>query len=274
MYVIMIKGIVMNNIYIDVLITVNIFIDYFLLMLTKKIIGSNVKYLRIIIGSAAGGIFALTALLPVLPFGLNILTDFIVAMLLIFITFGRCEIKAYIKRVLVFFTLSFLFGGIMIFVYLSFKPRGMGIYNDVIYFDISPVLLIALTLVCYYIMLLIKKLTKSVYKSDIHNVEINIGGKSYIFNAKLDTGCNVKEPFSGKSVIIAEKEVFNDFVPDNTKVRMIPFKSLGGNGILRGFCADSIIIDGKAVDNSVYIGLCENIFKGDIKAIIPSELLV
>ncbi len=263
----------MNSIYIDVLITVNIFIDYFLLMLTKKIIGSNIRYVRVIIGSVVGGIFSLTALLPALPFGLNILTDIAVALILIFITFGRCEIKTYIKRVAVFFTLSFLFGGMMIFVYLTFKPRGMGIYNDVIYFDISPVLLIILTLVCYYILLLIKKLTKSVYKSDIHNIEIVVNEKSYIFTAKLDTGCNVKEPFSGKSVIVAEKEIFGEFVPEQTKVRVIPFTSLGGEGILSGFCADKIIIDGKAVDNSVYIGICENVFKGDIKAVIPSELI-
>lgn len=118
-----------------------------------------------------------------------------------------------------------------------------------------------------------KKLTKSVYKSDIHNIEIKINDRCYIFNAKLDTGCNVKEPFSGKSVIVAEKEVFNDFVPDKTKVRLIPFTSLGGSGILQGFCADNIIIDGKEADNSVYIGICENIFKDDIKAIIPSELI-
>ena len=108
---------------------------------------------------------------------------------------------------------------------------------------------------------------------NIHNIEIKINDKCYIFNAKLDTGCNVKEPFSGKSVIVAEKEVFNDFVPDKTKVRLIPFTSLGGSGILQGFCADNIIIDGKEADNSVYIGICENIFKDDIKAIIPSELI-
>ena len=156
MYVIIVKGLFMNNIYIDVLITVNIFIDYFLLMLTKKIIGSNIKYFRVIIGSIVGGLFSLTALLPVLPFGLNILTDLAVAMLIIFITFGKCKIKTYIKRVLIFFALSFSFGGLMIFIYLAFKPKGMGIYNDVIYFDISPVLLIILTLVCYYILLLIK----------------------------------------------------------------------------------------------------------------------
>lgn len=263
----------MNSIYIDILITVNIFIDYFLLILTKKVIGSNVKYFRIIIGSISGGLFSLIALLPALPFGLNIITDFTIAVLLIFITFGKCEIKTYIKRVFIFFGLSFSFGGLMIFIYLTFKPKGMGIYNDVVYFDISPVLLIVLTLICYYILLLIKKLTKSVYKSDIHNIEIKINNKSYIFNAKLDTGCNVKEPFSGKSVIVVEKEIFGDFIPDKAKVRIIPFTSLGGRGILSGFCADNIIIDGKAVDNSVYIGICENIFNGDIKALIPGELI-
>lgn len=108
MYVIIVKGLFMNNIYIDVLITVNIFIDYFLLMLTKKIIGSNIKYFRVIIGSIVGGLFSLTALLPVLPFGLNILTDLAVAMLIIFITFGKCKIKAYIKRVLISLHFHFL----------------------------------------------------------------------------------------------------------------------------------------------------------------------
>ena len=96
----------MNNIYIDVLITVNIFIDYFLLMLTKKIIGSNIKYFRVIIGSIVGGIFSLTALLPVLPFGLNILTDLAVAMLIIFITFGKCKIKTYINRIIRFLSVN------------------------------------------------------------------------------------------------------------------------------------------------------------------------
>lgn len=263
----------MNNIYIDVLVTVNIFIDYFLLMLTKKIIGSNAKYYRILIGSAVGGIFSLTALLPVMPFRLNILTDLASAMLLIFISFGRSRLKTYIKRVLVFFTLSFTFGGIIIFIYLTFNPRGMGIYNDVVYFDISPLLLIALTLVCYYILLAVKRLTKSVYGTDIHNIEIYVGEKHFIFSAKLDTGCNVKEPFSGKSVIVAEKEIFRDFIPNKEKVRIIPFTSLGGNGLLEGFCADRIIIDGKAANDTAYIGICENILKGDIKAIVPSELI-
>lgn len=263
----------MKNIYIDVLITVNIFIDYFLLLCTKRLLNISIKYKRIIFGSIAGGFTSLIALLPSLLFGLNILIDLLVAMLIIFISFGRCNIKTYIRRVAIFFTLSFAFCGIMIFIYLSFSPSGMGIYNDVVYFDISPVLLIILTLISYYTLKLLKKLTKNVYTSQVCNVEVYLDEKVYNFSAKSDSGCNLKEPFSGKSVIIAEKQLFENFIPDESKIRVIPYESLGGNGIIRGFPADKVIIDKKIYENCLYIGLCENILKGDIKALIPAEIL-
>ena len=263
----------MKNVYIDILITINIFIDYFLLLCTKKIIGSNVGYKRIILGSITGGVTSLSALLPVLPSALNLLIDFTFAMLIVFITFGRCEIKAYIKRVLVFFTVSFLFGGIMIFIYLNFKPYGMGIYNDVVYFDISPILLIIMTLICYYILRILKKLTNNVYKTDICNTEVHINGKIFIFTAKIDTGCNLKEPFSGNSVIIAEKSILEGFLPDKNKIRIIPFESMGGSGIIKGFAVDKVIIDGKILAKPIYLGICENILKGDVKALIPYEII-
>ena len=83
------------------------------------------------------------------------------------------------------------------FIYTAFKPKGLEIYNDTVYFNISPVVLIILTLACYYILKLIKRLTKGVCGGGICNVEINLSEKSVVFSAKIDSGCNVKEPFSG-----------------------------------------------------------------------------
>ena len=251
----------MKNIYIDILVTVNFFIDYFLLLCTKKFLGINKKYYRIIIGSVIGGITSLSALLPTLPLGLNFFIDLLIAMLIIIITFGKCEIKTYIKRVLVYFTVSFIFCGIMIFVYLNFKPANMGIYNDVVYFDISPIILIILTLLCYYIMLIIKKFTGNI----LHNY--------MMFCAKIDTGCNVKEPFSGNSVIIAEKNLLENFEFPKNKCRIIPFETLSGEGSIKGFAADTVIIDGKTIIYPIYLGICENVFKGDTKALVPLEII-
>ena len=161
----------------------------------------------------------------------------------------------------------------MMFLYNAFKPKGMEVYNDTVYFNISPVLLIILTLVCYYILKLTKILTKGDNGSGVCKVEIKVNEQSYFFPAKIDTGCNLVEPFSGNYVIIAEQNIFDDYVPDETKTRIIPFESLGGNGIVKGFPPDKVKIDGKEICKSIYIGICNDVLKGDVKAIIPYELV-
>lgn len=260
------------TVYIDVLITVNIFTDFFLLLCVKKFLNIRAKLLRLILGSLLGGALSLTALLPKIPAGLNIIVDIALAALIVFAAFGRTEIKNYIKRVAVYFGVSFFFCGIMIFIYTAFKPKGMAVYNDVVYFDVSPVLLIILTLICYYILRIIKRLTKGDIIKCVCNVEAEINGKSVTFSAVADTGCNVKEPFSSDYVIVAEKSLLNGIEPDRQKTRIIPFDSLGGKGLLKGFKPDIVKINGKLI-NDIYIGVCENVLKSEIKAIAPYEII-
>ena len=262
----------LRTIYIDVLIVVNIYIDFFLIVCTKKFLYIRVKFIRMVLGSVIGGTLSLVALLPRISFFLNILIDVAGACLIIFAVFGRCSLKNFLKRTAVYFSFSFSFCGIMIAIYSALKPNGMAIYNDVVYFNISPVVLIILTLVCYYILYIIKRLSKGVSGTATCNIEINIGSSIYTFTAKVDTGCNLKEPFSGDYVIVAEKELLNGYIPDSGKARVIPFDSLGGSGIIYGFKPDGIKIDGKEKDNNIYIGICENVLKGDIKALIPAQI--
>lgn len=266
------NGDCVKTVYVDVLVTVNIFTDFFLLLCVKKFLNIRAKLIRIILGSFIGGILSLTALLPKIPAGLNIIIDILFAAVIVFFAFGKTEIKNYIKRVAVYFGISFFFCGIMIFIYTAFKPKGMAIYNDVVYFDISPVLLIILTLICYYILWLFKRLTKGDLSKAVCDVSIVTNGMKTEFRAVADTGCTVKEPFSSDYVIIAEKELINNLSFDNSKMRIIPFNSLGGKGILKGYKPDSVLINGKIIQN-VYIGICENTIKSEIKAIVPYELV-
>lgn len=116
-------------------------------------------------------------------------------------------------------------------------------------------------------------MTKGGNGSGVCKVEIKVNEQSYFFPAKIDTGCNLVEPFSGNYVIIAEQNIFDDYVPDETKTRIIPFESLGGNGIVKGFPPDKVKIDGKEICKNIYIGICNDVLKGDVKAIIPYELV-
>lgn len=262
----------MRTVYIDVLITVNIFIDFFLLLCTKLILNLHYSLTRLIIGSAVGGVFSLVALFPSIPGGVNLLIDIVLALPIIFIAFGNVSFKTLLKRTLVFFGCSFIFCGIMIVIYTSFKPKGMEIYNNVIYFNISPILLIILTLVCYYFMKIAGRLLKGNIGRRICDVQIINQNNHTRFNAMIDTGCNVKEPFSGEYVIIAEKTLVENININDQGMRIIPYQSLGGNGVIKGFCPDNVMIDGKKVSRGLYIGICENVLKGEVKAIIPYEL--
>lgn len=258
--------------YIDILITVNVFIDYLLLLCVKRVLNIYARTWRIILGSAIGGAFSLTALLPRLPWGLNLPLDFLAAAVIIFAAFGKARVKTFLQRTAVYFASSFLFCGLMMFIYTLFKPDGMGIYNDVVYFDISPVLLIILTLICYYILKIIRHFTKGEIGKTTCVAEVALKGETESFTAVIDSGCSLKEPFSGAYVIIAEKRILHNLHPEGDKMRIIPFESLGGCGFLEGYRADSVRIDGRLLGCEVYIGLCEGVLKGEVKALVPFEI--
>lgn len=264
---------IVRTIYIDVLIAVNIYIDFFLIICTKKFLHIKIKLKRLILGSVIGGILSLSALLPKMIFGVNIIFDVVGACVIVFSSFGKCKSKEFIKRVCTYFSFSFSFCGIMIGLYTSFKPKGMAIYNDVVYFNISPVLLIILTLACYYILYFLKRLTKGVSGASTCNIEVLIGSSWFTFKSKIDTGCNLKEPFSGNYVIVAERKILNDYRPDAKQTRAIPFETIGGTGIIFGFKPKRLKINEKEFDNNIYIGICDNVINGDIKSIIPYELI-
>ena len=69
----------MKSVYIDVLITVNVFIDFILILCTKKALCINTSFKKMLLASLLGGVQSLIALFPPLPFFLNIPIDVLCA---------------------------------------------------------------------------------------------------------------------------------------------------------------------------------------------------
>ena len=232
----------------------------------------NVKYPRLLLASLAGGALSLLSLLSV-PFAVNLLFKTAGAATVALVAFGYKSARQFIRAAATLFIITFLFSGAMICLYLALKPRGMAIINDTLYFDISPPLLIILTLIIYFILILYRRLFKNrVASSRLYEVNILAENNNYKVMCKADSGMNVKEPFSGSRVIIAERSQFEGLkIPEN-KLRAIPFKSLGGSGVIYGFKPDSLTVDGKTPTEEIYIGLCDNILKSEAKGLIPDNI--
>lgn len=255
-------------IYVDVFVFVNIFEDFLLLLTVKRVLRLGTPFFRLILGSAAGGLLGITVLFNT-PFVISAALKVITASVMTAISFGFKRRKAFFKALAALLICTFLVSGALICFWLALKPDGMAIINGAVYFDISPLLLIILTLAIYFILLLFRKVFKNHSKAElIKDVIIRYKNNKCSVKCKVDSGLNVKEPFSGADVIIVEKRAIS-FAPDSKKLRLIPYSSLGGNGTIWGFKPDEVVIDGAISGGQFYVGMTDNAFGSQFCGLIP-----
>ena len=144
-------------IYVDVLIAVNLFINYFLIVSTAKFLHLKIKKSRMIFGEILGGIYSLYILLPPTNFYVSLIVKFFMAASIIFAAFKFSGIKIFFKTFICFYLISFAFSGIMLALWCTFRPKGMAINNGVVYFSISPLILVVSTVATYIILKIVNR---------------------------------------------------------------------------------------------------------------------
>lgn len=258
-------------IYVDVLFVINFFITFLLLLFTAKMAKREAKLVRILAGSAVGGAYSLVILLDELHFLVTFLGKAVAAFLIIFIAFGFKRFYIYIKAVAIFFFSNMLFFGVIISLWFAFRPEGVVVNNSTVYFDISAKILLFSALAAYLISTAVIKIyNKTISKKEIYSLTIIKNNQSVHLFAFLDSGNKLKEPFSGYPVIIADESKF-DFEAE----RIIPFDTVGGEGMLRAFKPDKIILSAGAKSfetDRAYVALSK-VNSKDFSAILNPEIL-
>lgn len=259
------------TVYVDVLFVLNFFITYLLLMLTKALTKSTALQWRMLLGAMLGGIYSLVIFLPNLNGALNVTGKILASFLIVLAVFGFKRLIPYIKAVVCFYFSNLIFLGVILAVWLTVKPKGIVINNDTVYFDIPATVLLVLALIAYIISILIIKLYNyTISKKEIYSLTVIKDNREYRLYAFLDSGNRLCEPFSGYPVIIVDESKIQ-INPE----RVIPFNTVGGEGLLRAFKPDKIIIsNGKNTFESdrVYVAL-SNVESKDFSAILNPILL-
>ena len=254
------------TVYVDTLVFTNIIIDYILLSITGKLLKINYRQFRLIVASFLGGVSSMIILFPSLNFLFNFVIRLFVTVIIVLSAFGYKNLRTSAKRIFVLFLISTGFSGIILFMLSAVKSDFISVNNSIVYFNISPIMLIGMTTVAYIILRLIDKI-RFEKGSLVHKIKIKYDGKEYEFFSKYDTCCNIKEPFSGSDVILAEKKLLGNIIVPDGKYRIIPFNSLGGEGIIKGFLPQELYIDNNKISREVYIGITKDILKGEVNSI-------
>ena len=294
------------TIYIDIVLIENLIMNYIILFTTAVVLKIKVNHIRLILASLLGAGYSIIAYMGIIKVYSSIILKIILSVLIIYIAFNPQNIKKMCKDLLLFYLVSFVFGGAAFALIYIIKPQNILMKNGLFLgtYPLKTVMLGAVVAFCIIIgafAIIKNKISK---KDMFCEIEILINQKKIKTKAMIDTGNMLKEPITNVPVIVVEhillyscmpKEILNnlkeimggDFknIPCDiqekyiSKLKLIPFSSLGKqNGMLIGIRPEYVKIitdEQEKINKNVIIGIYEKSLtkKGEYQALIGIELL-
>lgn len=248
------------TVYIDLLFFLNLVVDYCILSLTARLSGAAAGFLRQLGGAAAGALFSFVIFLPTLPLPLEWGIRLFLSALIILCAFGFGGGRRFLRLWLTFYAVSFLYAGLMLAVWFLFHPAGMTVHNGVVYFQLSPLLLLGGTAAAYGVIRLGRRLIRRPAPAGRRErVEIRLGDKKAVLTALVDTGHSLTDILSDQPVVVASYSAVAPLLPPESlpafrgvgqppkgdmagRYRLIPYSVVGGSGLLPAFRCDSAAV--------------------------------
>lgn len=259
------------TVYVDVLLLINTLVNYFMLLGVKIITRTETKRTRLVLGALAGGLSALTVFLNI---GFAVaLIKILTAALMVCISFPFISAKAYFKKCVWLFMISAIFSGVCLAVYLIFDTDLMIYSNGTVYFDIDITFLTACTVISYAVIsLILRFIDKKTPEKQYYPITLISGGEQVTLRGFLDTGNNLKEPFSFAPVIVTNEEIYKKLRSESkNKERIIPVSTVNGDGIMTAFKLDGAVFTEKEIHN-IYLG-CGQSIPQDCDVLLCPDLL-
>lgn len=204
------------------------------------------------IGALCGGLSSLLIFIENLGIIMTIL-KILTALLTVGVTYGIKPFKQFLKRTFFLFAITFIFGGFALAVYIIFDKDILLYSNGIVYFDVNMTFLVVCSVISYIIITVVSNfMDKKAPKNKEYIVSIDNNSQSISCVGLMDTGNNLRDPFSGYPVIMAEKEIFQKLFT-NEKIRYIPISTVNGDSIIKAFKPQKLTINNYSTDK-VYIG--------------------
>ncbi len=294
------------TIYIDIVLIENLIMNYIILLATGIVSKTQIKHIKLIIASFLGAIYTVISYMKILEIYSNFFLKLLLSIIIIYIAYNPQRMRKMWKILLIFYMISFVFGGAAFALIYFVKPQDIIMKNGLFLgtYPLKTVILgavVAFSLIIAIFKILKSKLSK---KDIICSIEINLNNKKIKTNALIDTGNMLKEPFSNTPVVVIEKTLLYDCIPKEilnhldeiiggdlkkipdkiqekyiSKLKLIPFSSLGQqHGMLLGIKPQYIKIireeEIKTKEN-VILGIYQQSLtkKGEYQAIIGMEFI-
>ena len=263
------------TVYIDVLFAINFSMDFLALFLTNLILFKKIHKVRILIASLIGGLYGTLEFFVDLNFMWTIVSNIAVTFLMCTIAFEKSKLSKYLSTLIIFWGVSSTLGGIMTLLYNLINKFFYTYIENYTYEEIytGARFFIVVSLSLLFALLLNKIFFTRKEKEEL-DVVIEYNGTVFKTKGICDSGNLLKEPFTGKSVILVDKNsLIGKLIEKEREVKKkyIPYHTINSNGVLKGIVPNRIIIDNSEV--SAVVAPVENISSNGFDAIVPSSLI-
>ena len=252
-----------QEVYIDLYFLINVSMDLLCLMITAALLHRSVSRLRVCIAAALGGAYAAVSLLFGPGSAWGILLDFGISLLMCTVVFGsrRSRLWPLVRYTAVHLLVSMVMGGVMTALY-SFLNRlhlpletlsgdGLSTWTFALLTGVSGIVTL-----CGGRFLGFSRKTKRI------TLSVCLFGKAITLSAMVDSGNLLRDPVSGKAVIVADLSRMRPILPPllarayetgdfsawlsshehAKKIRPIPTQTAAGNGLLFAMVPDRITL--------------------------------
>ncbi len=270
-------------IYIDILLALNGWLDFLLLLGVRRFSGGDARPWRLALGALLGAVFSLTLLLPSLPLMLSLAVKLVAAVAMVLVAFRWQGMRFLWRRTLLLFSLSAGLAGLCGALYFFAAPTGFYVFNGVVYYSLPPLWLVTLSVVCYGVLWAGERLMlRRAPARHRWRMRVTVGERQEAVLCLYDSGNHLVEPFSGLPVLVLERAVAQRLVavPESAAAlppgwRVIPFDSIGGGGLLPAFMPDKVewlAPDGPREPGRCYIAVCSRLGRGEYQGLVGSEM--
>ncbi len=274
-------------VYADILVILNLIVDYFLLSASAAILRVKLSVFRQLASAAVGAFSSLYIFAPNFGIFIDVLFRAAVCAVMVLCAFGFGGAKRFFRAAGVLFLVTCGFGGIMTAVWSAFRPKGMTVVNSVVYFNISPAVLIGASVIAYLIFILLRAiLSKTSELAERCEITVTAGENSITMEGIVDTGNSIRDYLSGSEVIIADGEFVKTLLGSDNPVtdirlkkryRILPLSTVSGGGTLDGFrCDSAVITDGERTVKleKPILAVSKTPLRDDYQAIINPEIFI
>ncbi len=269
------------TVYVDIVFFENFILNYIIITSTAMLSKSTIRFKKIAISSAFGSAFSILSYLIEINLITNIALKINLSVIMVYMAFGKSNGLKKLEQMLIFYLVSFSFGGISFMIINFIKAQDIIINGKQLLENYLVKVVIFSCFLGFVMVVILSKIIKyrNSKKELICDLEIFYNGKSKKIKTLLDTGNLLKEPITKTDVIIVEKQSLTNIISEDIienissiingrwldarninlyKVMLIPFSSLGNeNGLLIGFRPDYIKIyrEEEYVIKDVLIGI-------------------